>query len=106
MGEDRTIRVHKGSVIQGWSQYLNLKYPTKNILIYHDQRSTYEGINAVQRTVEFSSDNNTGEHTYKILLFDSGSFTLAGGDGYNNWAFCGNWSQSGSSVKFYPLAGQ
>jgi len=104
-GDDNMIRAHKGSLTQGWSQYLSVEYPNKNILIYHNQSSAFEGVNAIHRTIELTSESNDREHTYEIQIFDSGTFALAGEGGYHNWAFCGNWSQSRSSVNFYPLAG-
>jgi hypothetical protein len=105
-GDDDVIRAHKGSLTQGWSQYLSIEYPNKNILIYNNQSSGFEGVNATQRTIGLTSESNNGEHTYVLQVFDSGTFALAGEGGYHNWAFCGNWSQRGSSVDFYPLAGQ
>jgi hypothetical protein len=100
---DELAEVHQASFTQGVCQYLSSEYPTKNVLIYHNQTAIFNGVNSVHRSLElpFYSKNKT----YEIQLFDSGTFTLAGDSGYHNWAFCGNWSHNGASVKFNPLAG-
>jgi hypothetical protein len=82
---------------------LRSKYPNKNVLIYHDQKSKFNGVNVAHQHVECSLDFFTTTQGYEVDVFDSGTFTLVGDGGYINWCFDGNYVHDGNSVTFNPI---
>ncbi|EME87064.1 uncharacterized protein MYCFIDRAFT_210681 [Pseudocercospora fijiensis CIRAD86] len=82
---------------------LAAKYPTKNILMYHDQDSTYKLYGAQHQHVEFDLAAPLGTMGYEIWIFDHGTFQRAGDGGYLNWAYIGNATalNDDGGVQFY-----
>jgi hypothetical protein len=85
---------------------LTRQYPDKNIIIYHDQDSQFNGVNSVHIHVECSLDFFSWTQGYEVQVFDSGTFTLVGDGGYLNWCFGGNYERNGNTVTFNPIAGK
>jgi hypothetical protein len=85
---------------------LSRQYPDKNVIIYHDQDSQFNGVNAVHQHVECDLSFFSTTQGYEVEVFDSGTFTLVGDGGYLNWCFGGNYDRNGNSVTFNPIAGQ
>jgi hypothetical protein len=65
--------------------------PYKNVIVYHDQGSTWNFNNWIHMHYELPLGFAGKTQGYEIYVFDSGNFTLAGDGGWINWAFIGNW---------------
>ncbi|KAI0441460.1 hypothetical protein F4803DRAFT_414448 [Xylaria telfairii] len=70
------------------------KFPQYNIMMYHDQSSTYNLKNNHHKHVEVNLieffDTTKG---YEIFVFDTGTFNLAGDGGNRNWGWRGCYYQ-------------
>jgi len=83
---------------------LGSQFPGKNVLIYHNQKSTVSlSPDAVHYHYELSLVNlGIVDFTqgYEIWVFDYGTFSLAGDGGYENWAIGGCFSGPSTDVVF------
>ncbi|KAF7186652.1 hypothetical protein HII31_12061 [Pseudocercospora fuligena] len=81
------------------------QFPDKNIIMYHDQDSSWNFAGASHVHTEFNLPDPLGTMVYEIIVFDYGSFRRRGDGGYLNWGFQGNWvttSTDGKSLYFDP----
>jgi hypothetical protein len=85
---------------------LTRQYPDKNVIVYHDQDSQFNGVNAVHQHVELNLGFFSTTQGYEVQIFDSGTFTLVGDGGYLNWCFGGNYDRNGNFVQFNPISGK
>ena len=84
---------------------LNLEFPDKNVIIYHDQDSTVNFEGGDHDHFEFDIGVLGFTKGYETYVFDSGTFTLAGDGGTMNWLFMGNYMKDGDTVVFSPVNG-
>lgn len=89
---------------KGMLRQLQLEFPDKNVIIFHDQGSTADFVNGVHEHHEL--DTGMGfTKGYETYVFDYGTFTLAGDGGFINWAFAGNYVKNDNVVTFSPIPG-
>ncbi|KAK0731032.1 hypothetical protein B0H67DRAFT_548862 [Lasiosphaeris hirsuta] len=81
---------------------LRAEYSDWNVLIYHNQKSSYSLYNMAYYHYELDLGIDT--KGYEIFIFEKGTFHLVGDGGYQNWGFGGCWDKSGSHVDFYTLS--
>lgn len=89
---------------KGMIRQLQLEYPYKNVIIYHNQDSIvdFEGAVHDHHELDIGMGFTKGYETY---VFDSGKFILTGDGGFINWAFAGNHVKNDNEVTFYPIPG-
>ena len=85
---------------------LNLEFPDKNVIIYHDQDSTINFEGGDHDHFEFDIGVLGFTKGYETYVFDSGTFTRAGDGGFVNWSFAGNFVQNDNVVVFSPVSGK
>jgi len=78
---------------------LMAKNPTKNVLIYHDQKSKMQlqGSQHVHHELKISFGKTKG---YEVHVFDKGWFELHGDGGYLNVGYGGCWKGNNYHVDF------
>ncbi|KIM73707.1 hypothetical protein PILCRDRAFT_15002 [Piloderma croceum F 1598] len=98
MDIDSAIHDQESAFTQQMVSSLGNKYPGKNILIYHNPNSiatlSSDAVHAhyeLPLTLSFTQG-------YEIWVFNSGTFTLIGDGGYENWATGGCFSKEGASL--------
>ena len=99
---------------------LGSQYPGKNLLVYHDQDSIVNlcmscllALRSIWGWLPSAPDAVHAHYElplpptfvgltqgYEIWVFDSGTFSLAGDGGYENWAVGGCFSRQGNNVVF------
>lgn len=79
---------NEADYVKSTRDQLAAKYPKKNILLFHNQKSVAKlnGGTHTHSELPISFDRTKG---YEIWVFDTGSFDLAGDGGELNWAFAG-----------------
>ncbi|KAK5166984.1 uncharacterized protein LTR77_007713 [Saxophila tyrrhenica] len=86
---EREAAFTQGTVANSMSQA-----PTKNVLVYHDQGSTFTPSGDVQHEHYQLDLDLGGTKGYEILVFDSGTFKLAGDGGFINWCYGGSFANN------------
>jgi hypothetical protein len=84
-------------------QNISNAVPKWNVMMYHDEDSTFDFHNYTHRFTELKLHCFGKTQGYDIYVFESGTFTLAGDGGYENWAFYGSFQQNGPQVTFYSM---
>jgi hypothetical protein len=84
-------------------QNISKTAPSWNVMMYHDEDSAVDFHNYTHRFTELALHCFGKTQGYDVYVFESGTFTLAGDGGYENWAFYGSFQQSGSQVTFYSM---
>lgn len=95
----------EGAFTQQTVADLAAQYPTYNILVYHDQDSGFEYVNGYHQHVELELVDGLGTTKgYEVWVFESGTFSLAGDGGFENWCFQGYWDEPEEGyVEFYSM---
>lgn len=94
----------RAAYTQSTVQELRNKYPDKNVVVFHNQESTYDFVNGEHYHHEVDLRRSLGTYGFEIWVFDSGTFHLAGDGGHMNWSFAGTFvRESDKDVTFYPI---
>ena len=84
-------------------QNISGSLPGWNVMMYHDDDSTVNFHNYSMNSTELDLHCFGKHQGYTIYVFESGTFTLAGDGGYENWAFAGSFQQNGADVTFFSM---
>lgn len=95
----------EGAFTQQTVDSLRSQYPTWNVLVFHDQDSTYDLYNAYHEHFELELVDGLGTTKgYEVWVFQDGWFQLAGDGGYENWCYSGDYANGDDDyVEFYSM---
>ncbi|KAK0123928.1 hypothetical protein ONS95_008918 [Cadophora gregata] len=86
---------------QSTVQNLRVKYPYYNVMVIHTKHQR-NFVDEAHNHLELPISNKRTQG-YEVYVFESGSFTLQGNSGFENWAFGGSFNRDGNNVTFQKI---
>lgn len=84
---------------------LRLENPNKNVLVFRNLASVVHfDKNAAYCRTKLDLGLGFAADPYDTYIFDYGTFTLVGDEGYTNWCFDGNYTKDGNQVTFNGIS--